>query len=176
MRGRKFVQGRDGRFVDIEVQIEQRHQQVRIARQVVRNGDVRVSLDEVDLGDPREIAVLVELLHASAQFVGDVIGFREVSRRHIARAAVVRVHGREAFEGVEPDDRAAVVVGLERGRQLRPRHDAATVVDAAFHDAALHVQDLAEKLRLHQQPGELLPADVLREVLQPVLHPDTSIP
>ncbi len=76
---------------------------------------------------------------------------------------------------VKTDHAPGVVVGLKDGGTLRPRHQTTAGEDPTLDNASVHSQVQFEDLITHEKTGQVLPADMTREGLEPLRERDARV-
>lgn len=161
---------RNGRLVDVEVEIEEGDQDVAVGLEKVGDGLHGVALDKMDLLLVPEEPGPVEGLDALGDFGKGVVFGREVTNASDGPVAhgVLGGDGGEARERVEPVNFAEKVIGFECLGKFGPGENAGALIDTAFDDRALDVENTLEEFVLNHKAGEFIPADVFGEV-EPIL-------
>src|SRR5581483_6381181 len=123
------------RLVEVEVEVQQRDDEVRIPLEVLRNRLLRVALDQFDLRNVPERAIAVENRGGARDVVGGIGREAAGDRMRVhRRRRIARTSADEAVEGVEPDHASNVVERLEDRAERGPGHQAAARKHAALDD------------------------------------------
>src|SRR6185369_10634231 len=168
-------QTRPRRFVDVEVEIRERNDRLRVPIQVLVNRLHRIALDQLVLLDVRNRTFLFVV-------VEDLCKVFVVVLRHVVRAdtddlrlSVLRVDRRKSLEGVEADDLAVVVERLVDSAQRLVQGEIASPANTELHDDAVDVDDLLVQLVDEQDLGKILTTDEQAEVAEQLVSGNRTL-
>jgi hypothetical protein len=156
---KQHVESVFGRRIDVEVEIKQRDDEMRILVEVIAAGLQEIAFDDLDLGDVVEGTPDVEKLDGGIDVFNRPAAVAADFDLLVEAADVALRYDGKSLERIEPDDAAPVVQRLIQCLKVRPGEKAAAEMHAAFENGPLHVANSLKHLVLDDEPGERASVD-----------------